>query len=388
MMSVRTNSTRRNLQACVTVLALGIVVVVTTLLSRRQSPIVLNYKPRVLLTTVLPTADSSEFSHNGFIPDEETHNKCCDAVKGRALEEICYYRDFDDGDGVNSSPVTRAINQSGCSCVDYLYCKLVVVSSLSSNHMTEAKKMIALVQKHLPNTKIVMYSLGITDEEMDILRSNRNVEVIVFDFDKYPSLAYSKHDLFTYGWKPMVVKEASEQYEVIAYFDPSVRLNGSINAEVLQHLLTYPGYIAGPWFGNNCYNTNFPIVSFTHDAMLKYLFPEKAKDLPALRKYLAPMGHFPSGCYIIWMNSDMKKSVLNSWVDCGLHQECMAPRGTSRFGCRPDANHNYTADGAYLGCHRYDQSSLDLIMYSVFELKYVDNICHQFVHNLFPIERW
>ena len=35
--------------------------------------------------------DRSGFSQNGFIPDEGKENKCCDAIKGRQLEEICYY---------------------------------------------------------------------------------------------------------------------------------------------------------------------------------------------------------------------------------------------------------------------------------------------------------
>ena len=330
------------------------------------------------------SSDSSGFSQNGFIPDDKTRNKCCDVVEGRALEEICYYVE----DVTKDLAQSRNTSEFGCSCVDYLFCKLVVVSSVSSNHMKEAKKMIASVQKHMPNTKIVMYSLGLTAAETQYLRCCRNMELHSFDFDKYPSLDYCKDKLFNYGWKPMVVKEASERYEVIMYFDSSVRLSGSIDANVLKHLLTYPGYIAGPWFGTSCYNTNHPIVSYTADAMLSYLFPEKSNDMDALRRELAPMGHLPSGCYIIWMNSEMKEKVLESWVDCGLNEECMAPPGTHRFGCKINNKHNYTADGAYVGCHRFDQSSLDLIIYREFGLTYVDNICHRFVFKLFPIERW
>ena len=117
--------------------------------------------------------------------------------------------------------------------------------------MTEAKKMIKLVHEHLPNTKIIMNSLGLTNAEMDYLKSQRNVELRIFNFDKYPSMAFSKHNLFTYAWKPTVVKEASKKYEVIMYFDSSVRLNGSIDAGVFKYLQVYPGVVLGPWFGNN-----------------------------------------------------------------------------------------------------------------------------------------
>ena len=350
-------------------------------------------KPLITTQTSLPSqsADRSGFSQNGFIPDEGKENKCCDAIKGRQLEEICYYDGMTPPASTtttkNSAPKVL-LDKSECSCADYFLCKLVVVSSVSSNHMTEAKKMIKLVHEHLPNTKIIMNSLGLTNAEMDYLKSQRNVEFRIFNFDKYPSMAFSKHNLFTYAWKPMVVKEASEKYEVIMYFDSSVRLNGSIDAGVFKYLQVYPGVVLGPWYGNNCYNTNRPIVSYTNNGMLKYLFPEKAKNIAALRKELAPVGHRPGGCWLMWMNSELKKKLLDSWADCALHQECIAPSGVTIWNCKVDPKHNYTADGAYIGCHRYDQSAMNLILYREFGMKYIDNFCLKFVFDLFPIQRW
>ena len=159
----------------------------------------------------------------------------------------------------------------------YFYCKLVVVSSVSSNHLSEATEMIVSVQRYMPSTRLIMYSLGLTSGEMELLRSYCNVELQIFDFDKYPTLAYSKNHLRTFGWKPVVVKEVSEQYEVMMYFDSSVRLNGPISEKVLKYLWSSPAFIAGPWIGNGCYKSNKPIVSFTHDATLQYLFQTHLK---------------------------------------------------------------------------------------------------------------
>ena len=327
------------------------------------------------------STDLSNPHQNGFIPGE-TANKCCEAVNGKTLEEMCKY------DSRKNSPPPESQDPSGCSCMDYFYCKLVVVSSISSNHMTEATEMIVSVQKHMPNTRLIMYSLGLTNGEMALLRSYCNVEVRMFDFDKYPSLSYSKHHLRTFGWKPMVVKEVSEQYEVIMYFDSSVRLNGPITDKVLKYLWSSPAFIAGPWTGNGCYNSDKPIVSFTHDTTLSYLFPNKSKDIPALRNELRVWGHIQAGCWLMWLNRDMRKKFLNNWVDCALHEECMAPKLANVDGCTANlVFSNYAPHGKYVGCHRYDQSALNLILYREFGATSSQNICHSFVFRLLAVQR-
>ena len=146
---------------------------------------------------------------------EHKNAKCCDAISDAILEQIC------------TSSFTSSESNYGppeCNCVDYFYCKLVVVSSVSNNHFEEAKDMIASVQTHMPNTTLIVYSLGLKDSQVQVLRSYCNLEVRIFDFDKYPTLKYSRQNLQKYGWKPLVVQEVSDEFEVILYFDASIRL--------------------------------------------------------------------------------------------------------------------------------------------------------------------
>lgn len=225
-------------------------------------------------------------SQNGFIGKD---SECCDVVNDRALEDLCEY------DGM-STTLNTPKGPSGCTCLDYFYCKLVVVSSISSNHYSEAKNMIISVQRHMPHTRLILYSLGLTRKESAQLSSYRNLELRVLDFNKYPSLAYSRKNLRAYGWKPVVVQEISEEYEVVAYFDASVRLTGPINKDVLRYLWTSPAFIAGPWA-----RSANPIVSYTHDQTLKYLFPVKSQNLVKLRKELSVWGHMQSGCWVMWL---------------------------------------------------------------------------------------
>lgn len=94
------------------------------------------------------------------------------------------------------------------------------------------------------------------------------------------------------------------------------------------------------------------------------------------------------GPHAIWMLGDvvMRDKVLNNWVDCALHEQCMAPRG-STVHCKLVSIADYVAEGRYIGCHRYDQSALNLIIYREYGESAGESVCHNFVFDLFLIQR-
>jgi len=105
------------------------------------------------------------------------------------------------------------------SNVSDLYKRLVVVTAYSSNHFEEGKGIIASVQKYMPQTKILLYDLGLTAKDRTNASTYCNVEVRTFQWDKYP-----KHvrQLSRYAWKPLIAREVSQEYDVIMYRDASV----------------------------------------------------------------------------------------------------------------------------------------------------------------------
>ena len=313
--------------------------------------------------------------------------RCCAEINGKSLEQIqCHF--------ANKSTIVSNLDPPECTCEDYFYCKLVVVSSVSSNHFNEIKDMVASVQTHMPNTTLIVYSLGLTDTEAQVLRSYCNLELRIFDFNKYPSLKYSRRNLQHYGWKPLVVHEVSVEHEVIMYFDCSIRLVSPImsNGSLLTYFSSsWPAFIVGSEYGKGCNRSESPdkpIASFTHDGMLKYLFPNRSLDLPALRQELAVWGHIESGCWLMWFTSEVREKILGNWVDCAFHEECMAPPNTSVWGCKGQFLHDYSSSGEYIGCHRYDQSALNLILYREFGIDSMDSICHSSVLEFFAVERY
>ena len=354
--------------------ALLLVTMLLVFLKRRSDALA---KPRSCPTQSL--LSSNKRFQNGYIGKQ----KCCDAVDGKSLEAVCGYN------GKSTEPIETPEGPAGCSCMDYFYCKVVVASSVSSNHLHEAAGMIISIQKCMPNTRLIMYSLGLTHEEMDTLRAYCNVELRTFDFDKYgPKLAYSKNHLRSFGWKPAVVKEVSDEYEVLMYFDSSVRLTGPVGRDVLKYLWSSPAFIAGPWFGKGCSHMGMPIVSFTHNSMLEYLFPNKSSHISTLRKELSVWGHLQAGVWIMWLNNEMRRKILDTWLDCAFHQECMAPKKANIDGCATNlAFKTAPPNGGYTGCHRYDQSALNLIFYREFGTSAADTICHKFVFKLLLVQR-
>ena len=131
---------------------------------------------------------------------------------------------------------------------------------------------------------------------------------------------------------------------------------------VFPYLLKFP-FMAGA-------TGVLPIVSLTHDGMLQYL------KLSLSRKQMGHFGHIAAGCWIMWANSLMKTKFLNYWVDCGLNQECIAPPGATKRNCNFTLG-PYKRSGVFIGCHRFDQSAMSMILIREFGLNVWDLVVHR-----------
>ena len=272
--------------------------------------------------------------------------RCCREVAGIALEEVCHSW-TEDG----SVPMETVQLHSNCSCLDFLYCKLVMVSGFSSNHYIEAQDMIATVQHYLPSTRIIVYDLGLTDNQRTELRKYCNVEVRAFQFSKY-----SDHvkKLTVFAWKPLIVNEIAEEYEVIFYGDSSTRVLGPVKP-IFPLLLKFP-FMAGSAY------TELPIIAITMDETMRYL------KYPYSRQRSGFFGNLEAGLWVMWMNHLMRRKLLKSWVDCALHKECIDPPGAVLEPCDYHAAWRHDGPGRFVGCHRFDQSALSLILIREFGL--------------------
>ena len=254
------------------------------------------------------------------------------------LENISPYKMIGDQSALSTSKATdkELVDAS------YLYDHLVVLTAFSDNHFEEAKDMIASMQTCLPDKKIIVYDLGLSSNKKDEVRKYCNVELRLFQFENYKQPHIKR--LSTYAWKPIIIKLVSQEYDVIMYGDASLRIISCNFNQALDHLLKYPLLNLCP--------ISWRAIEFTHDGMVKYLhYPEHRKDIAQLQS-------LQSGCFLMWANSVMQEKLIKPWLDCALHQDCIAPKGSRLRPC----NFTDVHDGHYIGCHRYDQSALNLIL--------------------------
>ena len=313
------------------------------------------------------------FSKTGLFanhPMSYSGESCCTLSSGLALELVCGDTSVDSHKlWRNTSFWSDHKNLYGCSCEDLLLCKLVVVTAFSSNHFVEATSMIASVHKHLPHTKIIIFDLGLSSRERTIVETFCCVECRTFPFNKYPSHVKT---LKKYAWKPLMIKEIALEYEVVLYGDASLRVVNTVKDSILKFLLQFP-YVSGPLH-------QFPIVSLTHNGMLDYFNfnlsrEEAVKSIP---------GSMSSTSFLMWLNSQMCHKFLSQWVDCALHETCIAPEGTEQHLL---CNIHLVRSGKFAGCHRFDQSALNIILIQQFGPKIWNQIEDQQTYRVLNVRR-
>ncbi len=266
---------------------------------------------------------------------------CCQLLNTTDLEEVCGAQ--------KNHPLLANVN---CTCADYLYCRLAVVTAISSNHFPEAQDMIYSVQRNIPNTKIYVYDLGLSSSERSKLRDLCFVEVRTFPFKQYPPHFRRLHD--NEAWKPIIINELAKEYDVILYGDASTRIKKPVKGELIPYLMDFP-YVAGEVVFH-------PVISVTPPEMYNYLglHLTRSQALKAMPK------EFATTMLCVWMNKLMREKFLKYWIDCALHEECMSPKGyirktTCHFELRDRPEYN----GEFVGCMRC-QSIVNILFYREF----------------------
>ena len=246
--------------------------------------------------------------------------------------------------------------------------KIVVLSAASSNHTKEIKDMIASVQHFYPNLHIVIYDLGLTNLEIETLESYCNVHVRQFNFNKYPDFV---RKLKVFAWKPLMVYEVSKEFDFIFYNDASIRFMKPVVDIVLPLMKEFP-FVPGSTFRRK-------IVRKTHDGMLHYL------NMTQSREELDDYGVVQAGVWGMRINELTVSKILEPWADCALHEECIAPEGGVALSC--NKTNGLNAKGVYSGCHRFDQSALNMILVREFGLSVWDSFHIKETTGIWKVQR-
>ena len=268
---------------------------------------------------------------------------CCALINEKSLQAtVCN----EPGRGIPTS------TSAPCTCADYLYCRLAVVTAISSDHFGEAQDMIHSAQKNAPNTKIFVYDLGLKEHERKNLSEHCFVEVRTFPFSKYPS--YFRALALNEAWKPIIINELAKEYDVILYGDASLRILKPVKDEVLPHLMEFP-FVAAPAY-------NHAVIPVTPPEMYNYL----GLNLTRMEAWKVFPDEIQSTMMCVWATELMKDKFLKNWIDCAMHEECMSPKGyVRRTDCHLERTQQPNYRGEYTGCMRC-QSIVNILLYREF----------------------
>ena len=79
--------------------------------------------------------------------------------------------------------------------------------------------LINSLTEHNPEIQLVVYDIGLTSEEAEIVQQwleKRGHIFRTFDFDKYPPHFALNHK--TWAWKPAIIKEVVDEFERVLWY--------------------------------------------------------------------------------------------------------------------------------------------------------------------------
>lgn len=242
--------------------------------------------------------------------------------------------------------------------------RLVVVSGINSNHFEEAKDLIGSVQRFLPTTRIVVYDLGLKAKQRKELETLCKVDVRTFDFEQYPP---HFRELRKYAWKATIIRSLAHEFEYVFWGDASIRLVDNFESALAKLDTEFP--LKG-------HHHPFKIVQSTHSGTLDYL--------NVTREMMQGIIGIASGL-LLFKTNKLAKDFLDLWYDCSMHEACIAPKGAKLLPC------NFTLvkpeSLEYIGCHRFDQSVLNVLLRREFGREVFAEILDSVVDHLQVIRR-
>lgn len=98
---------------------------------------------------------------------------------------------------------------------------IVVVSACDAAYASRELNMIASVQYWSPQSKIIIYDLGMNEKQREAIAGACNVQLRTFPFDRYP---LHVRVLKKYAWKPIIIREVVQEFGWCLWLDSSMEL--------------------------------------------------------------------------------------------------------------------------------------------------------------------
>lgn len=197
--------------------------------------------------------------------------------------------------------------------------------------------------------QIIVYNLGMTNNEADEIKLFSYVTLKEFDFNKYPEhVSLEKYYGLNcnYAWKPIIIHEVCEKYGGMVHWMDSANLYSDFTnlIQILKENYIYTPISSGT------------IKEWTFPTCLNYMKGYKYQNYP------------PRGAGIFAVNYDIEwvKKFVKEWKELALIKECICPEGSNRNN------------------HRQDQALLSILYYKyqeIYNFNMINYLVDLSIHN-------
>ena len=92
--------------------------------------------------------------------------------------------------------------------------KLIIVTGSDSSHFKSLLQLLESLKIHEKKTKIIIFDLGITQTEKEILKKQHpEYELRKFNYSHYPSYFNIKINAGEYAWKPVIINDVLNEFK-------------------------------------------------------------------------------------------------------------------------------------------------------------------------------
>lgn len=221
----------------------------------------------------------------------------------------------------------------------------VVVTATSANHISLATALIERMASSMtPKLKVIVYDVGMTEDQRKKICSDGKCEVKQFPFDAYPD--FLEDYLPSCAWKPVVIQMALQEFGFVIWMDSAVYVpDGNLQAGI--DIARREGIAAGHKMVAN------PDINLAYETDAR-TFTALGEEPCAFKNTF----RFNAALIFIKRTAFTYKYVMRPWVSCSLTKNCIS------------ADNKFYSKCAYADrvgfCHRFDQSVLSIILNRLF----------------------
>jgi hypothetical protein len=213
----------------------------------------------------------------------------------------------------------------------------IIVTASDKEFFDSLIQLLNSINKYEPNAKIIVYDIGLEQNQIRELNEKFTVEYREFLFHSYPDFFASRDSfgkLGAYAWKSAILSEVVKEYSdnLVLWLDSGNTISNPLNK--LRYILSIKGFYSPISAGN--------VKDWCYKDTLKFLNPsDDVLELPNLT----------GGLIGINTSNSQATDLLFEWEKYSAIEECIAPKGSDRSN------------------HRQDQSVLTILFHKTKKLK-------------------